>query len=332
MLKAITKCDRLTALDISGESTFSEDALRQLKLTSLRLLDIGSYGERSLCINPQSDPSAILAELIKNNSNLVVIRTYSFTGQALLLLHQQDGQFKTNLRYLRDTRTTQEVCQAIVATCPNLENIYLNSPEQKTFDVLKQAKSLNSLKVTKFDCKTLDGYLKECGSQFHTLKLNHSIEGSLDLSKLLVLTPELVNLECFKVKLAWGDPEAFFVSLQSAEILYCEMPDSVVRLVLTNSPCLRRIILGSTIQMTDGDLFRLCADCDFAALEELWFSCAKCLTVTSAALLMGHCPNLTSLGQLSGWDVSADDIEYLQAIIFSSNLNLTLLPTNMGNQ
>ncbi|KAJ8932933.1 hypothetical protein NQ314_014311 [Rhamnusium bicolor] len=119
------------------------------------------------------------------------------------------------------------------------------------------------------------------------------------------------------------------MALQNVELLYCDMSDNVIRYFLTNSPFLKRIVVGCVINMTDGDMFRLCAECEFRHLEELWFSCARYLTATSVEILMGHCPNLRVVGQLSGWDMQQDELDCLRAVIAATNTDLTLLP--VGN-
>lgn len=41
---------------------------------------------------------------------------------------------------------------------------------------------------------------------------------------------------------------------------------------------------------------------------------------------MGHCTNLKVIGQLSGWDIGLDELDYLRVVIALTNTDLTLLP------
>ncbi|KAF2881049.1 hypothetical protein ILUMI_25122 [Ignelater luminosus] len=325
ILKSAVTRESLSILDIGGDCGFSSEALSELKSTSIRVLEIGSYGKKSLC-HPENESCVALANAIENLPNLLVIRTYSFVGEALLDIYKRNENFKTKLLYVHDTQTTTEMCKAIVNLCPHLESIYIDTPQNNVLNMLSDLKSLNSLKLARFNYKELLNYLRRSGSQLQTLKLSNCKDGQLDLSLICLFSPGLVNLDCFKINLTFTIPEYFFMSLESLDILYCDVTDLVVKYLLTNSPFLKRVVVGDVIRMTDGDLFRLCAECDFLCLEELWFSCARCLTVTSVQLLMGHCPNLRSLGQLSGWDVSSADVDYLRAFILSTNTDLTLLP------
>lgn len=44
---------------------------------------------------------------------------------------------------------------------------------------------------------------------------------------------------------------------------------------------------------------------------------------------MERCPELQSLGQLSGWSLNIDDLALLRAILKSGNSSLVLSPTSL---
>lgn len=324
-LQSALQCNQLTVLDVSGECRFSSELLANIKSASIKVLDIGSYGKKVFC-HPESDSCKVLARIIKNFPNLTVIQTYSFVGSAILNIYQEDPTFKTKLIYIHDTRTTIEMYNAIAKLCPSLESLYFDTPQENVLNMLSNLRNLKSLKLSKFNCNEFLCYIQESGYRLHTLRLNSCKDDHIDLSKICLYCPNLTNLDCFKINLLYQQSDHYFMSLQSLDILYCNVTDCILKCLLTNSPLLKKVVVGDVIRLTDGDIFRLCAECDFVYLEELWFSCARCLTSTTVQLLMGHCPNLRSLGQLSGWDINTTDVDYLRDFILATNTDLTLLP------
>lgn len=327
VIETIMECKNLTVLDISGESAFTVSGLRKIQSDTLTVLSIGNFGKKDVCTQEDSSFD-VVANLIANLPNLTVLRTYSYTGKSLLNLYKKNKNFQSKLKYLHDTNTTFEEFDAIVNTCPLLENIYLNTPNNGLITNLGKLKKLHSLKLSRFLWTELHSYLQLHGSRLQTLKLNTCKEEIIDLSVISHTTPNLITLECFKVELNFTDLNSYFMSLENLEVLYCNINGLVLGYLLLNSPYLKKVVVGDVIHMTDGDIFRLCAECDFANLEQLWFTHARYLTATSVELLMGHCPNLKVLGQLSGWDVSSSEVEILRAVITASNTNLTLQPTS----
>lgn len=330
VIEAAMTCEHLTALDISGESSFTVSALKRIKSDKLTVLDIGNYGKTDICSQECINPFEIIAEIIENLPNLTILRTYSFTGKALFALHNKNPTIKTKLKYIHDTDTSLEEMEAIICLCPNLESIYIYSPAEFVISELDKLKRIHSLKLSRFNWKELVNYLQASGDHLQTLKLCICKETAVDLSQLCYLVPNLSTLECYKVDLTCTDFGSYFMNLQNLEVLYCNTNTALLKYLMTNSPFLRRIVVGDVVYMTDGDVFRLCAECNFENLVELWFSCAKCLTATSVELLMGHCPNLKVIGQLNGWSLSPAEVEFFRAVVVANNIDLNLLPATTG--
>ncbi|KAK5646395.1 hypothetical protein RI129_004859 [Pyrocoelia pectoralis] len=326
ILKPIAECSQLSVLDISGECYFSANELSSFKSSSIKVLIIGSYGKKFFC-EPEEKSFEVLASIIENLPNLTAIRTYSFVGCSLCNIYERNPSFKSKLVYLHDTQTTIDAGVALVAMCSLLESLYLDFPKETVLISIKQLKYIISLKLSRFEYDELVDYLQEAGDQLRTLQLYNMRHVPVDLSYISLTCPNIVHLDLYRLSLTVSQPDSYFMCLQSIDVLYCNVEDVIVRYILTNCPFLKRFIVGDILRITDGDLFRLCAECEFLYLEELWLSCAKYLTTTSVQLLMGHCPNLKSLGQLTGWDVSPADIDYLRTVITSSNNDLVLLPT-----
>lgn len=300
------------------------DGITKLKSQTLQVLDVGMFGKLSICHQENNGPD-LIAELIEYLPNLISLRTYSYSGRALLKFYQKYPRSRTKLKYIHDTGTTEEIIGCVLNLCPDLENLHLDGAEHGVLEKLAKLQKLYTLKLTKCDVQEFLTFLSLSGARMQVLKLNHNKNISLDLSQICLFAPNLQTLECYQMKLTFTNLDTYFMSLVNVEITYCDMSDDIIRYIMTNSPFLRRIVIGSIIRMTDGDIFRICAECDFYNLEELWFSCAKSLTVTSVELLMGHCKNLKSIGQLNGWDVNVDEIDYLRAVIAFTNTDLKLL-------
>ncbi|XP_065156971.1 uncharacterized protein [Atheta coriaria] len=337
VLQTAIKCDQLTVLDISGECNFTREGLMTLKSDTLKVLSIGMFGKANVCDisyvdRDDAEEEKVIVSLIKNFPNLNVLKTFSFIGGALKSIQQSDPTFRTKLKYIHDTRTSLESLDAIAYLCPNLESVHFNSPQDGVISKLGCLKRLNSLKVSACRADELQDYLNRHGDKLQFLKVNLLRDTSVfDVSQLCIACPELRTLELYKCnRLACLQPDNYFLALESLEMLYCSVGDALVRYFLMNTPFLRRLLVGDVVRMTDGDVFRLCADCEFASLEELWLSNARGLTLTSVELLMGHCPRLRVLGQLNGWDITPDDMDLLRAVILSTNTDLTLLPIETG--
>ncbi|XP_045465521.1 uncharacterized protein LOC123674629 [Harmonia axyridis] len=325
ILRRIADCRNLNVLDISGESYFTADGLSYLKNENLQILDVGYYGKKEIC-EGNGDDTELVSAVIRNLPNLRAIRTYSYTGSSLFLLdHSSD--LTTNLTTLRDTETTSDTFNVILKLCPRLESIHLNGPKPGVVTQLKHLKRLNYLKLCKGSSQELSEYLLGNITNLEVLKVASSTDKGLDLVDIAAGSPRVHTLEFYHMRLTFSNPEVFFMNLVNIEVLYCELTDSCLKHILENSPLLKRVMIGCDVSFTDGDTFRLCADCDFMFLEELWLSGAKGLTAISVELLMSHCPRLRFLGQLSGWDISSEEVEFYRTIIQMSNIDLTLLPT-----
>lgn len=322
VLRRIADCRNLNLLDISGESYFTPDGLGYLKNENLQVLDVGYYGKKEIC-EGRTDDTELIAEVIRNLPSLRVIRSYSFTGTSLSLLHHST----TNITSLRDTDTTENLIKIISRLCPNLDSIYLNSPKQGILHHLSHVKYLNYLNLCKGSAAELNQYLLSHQSNLEVLKVSSCQDKPLDLTNIAEKSPRVHTLEFYHMHLIFSRPEVFFMCLTDIEISYCDITDSCLKLLLMNSPLLRRVMIGCQIHFSDGDLFRLCAECEFLFLEELWLSSARNLTAISVELLISHCPKLRFLGQLNGWNITSEEIDFFKSLIQISNMDITLLPT-----
>lgn len=317
----------LKVLNISGECLFSKQGLDMFCQTLkdnkslLNVLDIGSVGEENISYETISD-------LIEALPQLATLSSYSYVGKSLLNIHQKNNKFTCNLKYIHDTKTTTETCDAILKTCPHLENLYIDTPDNGVVELLSGFDNLNTLKLAKFECHELHKLLERWGENLHTIRVSLG-RGILDVSKLSKSCPNLTKIEFYKMEFISHTTDLPIHKLQHLEVLYSELTPVCLRYILARSPELRKIVVGDEIGITDGDLYRLCADYCMLSLEEVWFSNARYLTVNAVELLMRHCPALRLLGRLSGWNLTSNDTDFMRAVIQSTNSDLTLLPVEL---
>lgn len=323
VLAAVSNLKQIAVLDICGEACFTVEGIKSLRTETLQVLDIGNFGKVNICEEEPSG-SELVAYLIENNPNLKYLKTYSFTGDALKVIYKKHLQFRSRIKYLHDTGTDFESGEAIVQLCPDLTSVHINGAKKDILQAFSKLKKIHSLKLTKCDVSDIIDYLSVSGCDVQELKINSCKSAAVNLSEIATLCPNLATFESFRTRLIFPDQNIYFVNLLNVELLYCECNVEVIRALLVNSPFLKRFVVGCVINMTDGDIFRLCAECDFSNLEELWLSYAKGLTVISVELLMSHCQKLRLIGQLSGWDVQQEELDYLNAVIASKNIDLTL--------
>lgn len=99
--------------------------------------------------------------------------------------------------------------------------------------------------------------LQRSGEQLQLLKLNHNKSAYLDLSDLCQYAPYVTCLEFYHMGLSCSNADAYFMNLQKIQFLYCDINDTLIKTVLANSPFLKSITVGCSVEMTDGDMFRL---------------------------------------------------------------------------
>lgn len=324
VLQCVSNIPYLRVLNISGECQCTKQGLLTLcqelniKKSLLRVLDIGSYGEENI-------PHETIAEFIENLPNLATLSSYSFVGKSLNYIYQRNKKFLCNLKYVHDTRTTKQTCEAIYQTCPVLENLYFDTPDNEVIDVISKFQGLHTFKLVKFQCLDLHKLLLKWGSSLQHINISLG-RGIFDISKLAQSCPNLTKMGFYKMEFLSHTTDVAICKLRNIEVLYSELTPSCLRYILQRSPDLRKISIGEEVGITDGDLYRLCADFCLLNLEKLWFQNARYLTVNAIELLMSHCPELTTLGRIPGWNVSTEDIFFMRAVIQSTNSDLSLLP------
>ncbi|XP_021914222.1 uncharacterized protein LOC110827147 [Zootermopsis nevadensis] len=318
--------DSLLVLDISGACNISWEGIEMLCCgpsssvhpSRLQIVNIGSPGEGDIT------PSNV-ASLLKNLPDLKSLGGYSFVGKALLNFVSEDGNLvrETKLQYLHDTGTNAYTLDAIVKLCPKLESIYLDRPADGVVGRLHLISKLKHVKLNRFDCAQLDFLFVNCGRTLDTLELLVG-KGVVDMSSIARHCPQLKKLICYKMEFLTHYDQVMFPSLTKLEVLHSAITTSCVRYLLSSSPQIEDLSIGEDIDLTDGDFADILGKTTLPQLRELWFRSARDLSRITVEVLMVMCPNLKSIGILSGWGLSPDDIQELLYEIQISNLDLTL--------
>ncbi|XP_050348067.1 uncharacterized protein LOC126771933 [Nymphalis io] len=322
----------LKLLDVSGETDITEIGIDAMltgnpQLTqSLTVLNIGMYGEENI---DHTD----VALLIRKLPNLTNLGSYSFVGKALYYLYNNDcpPRFKTKLQYIHDYQTNTRTMKAIIALCPIVETIYLEEPDQGVLQMVKDLSCINKIKLNKFQCHELHQLLDKIGYKIVTLMLSGSL-GSFNFTRIAETCQNLQSLEFYAIQTATHEEEVPFNKLEHIEIIQGNLSASCLKYLMTGSPKLKKLIIGDEIKLDDQDMARMLRRYRFDNLEAIWFPNAPRLTQDTVELLMETCPNLKSLGQLSGWRYTPDDMMLMRAIIASTNTDLILLPLGIFQQ
>ncbi|XP_055638039.1 uncharacterized protein LOC129776421 isoform X2 [Toxorhynchites rutilus septentrionalis] len=307
----------LRHLDISGDTDITEIGLEYLCYGAaknlLTVVDIGSLGEENIC---HTD----VALLTLNLPNVISFGSYSFVGRSLLyIVENKDPAFQCKIGYLHDTKTSARTADAIVSTCPELRDVYLDYPELGALARLSETHILR-LKLCKFSCSELLGLLENTGDHVRHLTLMQG-RGIMELHQLIRCCPYLVDLDMYMMESITYAGSRGFNDLQGLEILHSPLSEPALMSFLRLSTSLKRIAID-TVAFNDEDIATLVIDKDFYRLEDVWFTVAPHLTVATVELLMDRCPELQSLGQLSGWRLNPDDVRLVRAICRSSNSSL----------
>lgn len=259
---------------------------------------------------------------------MATLSSYAFVGKALKYIYNRNKKFLCNLKYIHDTKTTKDICDAVYQTCPILEGLYFDTPENGVIETISRFQNLTSLKLNKFQCLDFHRLVQTWGSSLQTISVCLG-RGIFDISKLAQACPNLSKLGFYKMEFISHTTEDYLPKLNHLEVTYSELTPSCLRYILSKSPNLKHISIGDEVGITDGDLYRLCADFCLLSLEKVWFNNARYLTINAIHLLMSHCPELRILGKMTGWNVTSDDISFMKAVIQSTNSDLTLLPEDL---
>ncbi|XP_023170784.1 uncharacterized protein LOC111599380 isoform X3 [Drosophila hydei] len=220
-----------------------------------------------------------------------------------------------------------QLLEEIATNCNRLQILDISGETDITeigIDFLAKGNCAQSLTIVDVGMPELMSLLeKPIGRSLRHLTMIKG-SGNLELGKLARVCPILIDLDCYVIEsLSYAQPQARFQQLEGLEILSCEMMSSSLKAFLCSVTDLKRLAVDS-VDFTDEDIVSMFVQHDFKVLEDIWFTIAPELTVQAVELLMESCPELQSVGQLTGWSLSPDDLALIRGLLKSGNSSLVL--------
>lgn len=257
----------LRYLDISGETDITDIGIERLCTATaarradwLSVLDIGTLGEENVC---HTD----VAQLILHLPQLQSLVSYSYVGQSLVYVEENlaDATFRCRLQYVHDTRTSERTMECIVRMCPQLESLYLDTPESGVLRRLGEelttvsasaSSALQRLKVHKFCCREF-GELAEMpavgGALVHVTLMKG--RGALDLGRLARFCGALADLDLYMMDGLMYVGEREFPALGGLEMLSSPLSTAALRHFVCRAPKLQRLAVDQ-IGWNDDEMAR----------------------------------------------------------------------------
>lgn len=329
MLAALGKySNHLQRLDISGSSEITEGGLMKLCHNpsrvamdtlphSLLMVDIGGPGSQGL------DPS-LASYLLLNLPHLVSLGSYERTGAAVELVYKSEPDRQLGLRYLHDKITSNAKFLAIHRTCRMLQAVYLDCPKNLVVHSLDILKYLKEVKLHKVRWSDVVVMLMKMGDRLRHLYLL-SIFGEVEMSELGHLCTRLQRLEVHGSTLTYTKPPepAAFQEIEELLIYTSRVSTGCLMQLMTQCKSAVHIALGEC-GFTDAELTMVLIEGGMSKVRELWMGAAQTLTFQGVETLLGHCPDLTSLGNLAGWSVHPAEVDLLRVQLLLTNTDLDI--------
>lgn len=288
---------------------------------NISYIDIGMLREENICHED-------VALLIENLPNLKKIVTYSYVGRSIRFIHKQNPNFRCKLQYAHDTDTSEDALDSIVQCCPELESIYLDTPSPGILNKLINLRRLEQLKLYKFSCDELmTELLPKIGYNLHQLTLIKG-KGHCDLGMLARRCPLVLELECYLMDMLTFACDGEFQSLQGLEILNSCMNNFALKaFIVAHAKTIQRLGID-TVSFKDEDIRHIFLNHRFENLQDVWFTSAPNLTMEAVEVFM-QLPEIKSLGQLTGWAMDHDDLQFLRGVVKNRNTRLSLSPSSV---
>ncbi|XP_067008346.2 uncharacterized protein [Anabrus simplex] len=315
--------ESLQMMDISGDCSITERGTsllcsNQALAASLQILNVGNPGGEEV------EPFAI-AQFIKKLPNLISLGPYAHVGKAIVhLISEGDTkELKTNLQHVHDTNTDIKTAKIIIETCPKLQSLYLDQPNENVIPLFQAMSKLDQIKLHKFQCDELKPLLSKIGSSVRSLELILGA-GILDLSMIGMTCPQITKFICYKIEIIRHFEQVSFEHLVRLGIFYSDISVSCIKYILSSAQKLEELSIGDLIDISDADIHEILSHTVRENLRDVWFPNARNLTTQSVQCFIENCPNLRSLGELSGWDLSPSDVTDFRAAIQAENIDLRL--------
>ncbi|KAK3869547.1 hypothetical protein Pcinc_023292 [Petrolisthes cinctipes] len=329
MLAALGKySNHLQKLDISGSSEITEAGLVKLCHNpsrvamdtlphSLLVVDIGGPGSQEL------HPSQA-CYLLLNLPHLVSLGSYEKAGAAVEMVYNSHPDRQLGLLYLHDKITSSTKYLAIHRTCRMLQVVYFDSPKDLVVHSLELLKYLKEVKLHKVRWSDVVIMLTKMGDRLRHLFLL-SVFGEIEVSELGHLCTHLQRLEIHNSTLTYTKPPepTAFQELEELHIYTNRVSSGCLMQLLTQCKSAVHIALREC-GLTDAELTMVLIEGGLNKVRDLWMGAAQTLTMQGVETLLGHCSDLTSLGNLAGWSVHPVEVDLLRFQLLLTNTDLDI--------
>lgn len=333
LLQIIGKhCRKLERLDISGSDKISEvglvnfienpskslDGFISDICASLQIIDLGGPGAQHLSPN-------LGAKLIRSLPHLKSLGSYEKACQSIEIIYKDNPNYKCDIRYLHDVGTNSQRLSAVAKMCPEIQAIYLDCPGSTAVRYLHMLKKMTEIKLRKVKWEDLKFLLENCGTKLRNIFLL-TVWDPISLIELGSYCPNVVRLEMHFVSLICSEtthPTAL-QKIKELHIFNSRITTTCAKLIVNQCISIQVLSLGDCAQLTDAAIISSLMDYSLKQVQSIWFGLAENLTERTINALIDHCPMLTNLGNLAGWNVGSDDIELIRAQLLSLNLDLEL--------
>ena len=216
-----------------------------------------------------------------------------------------------------DSLTTELKYQTIIETCPQLQSLQLNEPEdQNILETLSQDfQQLKKLHLQKIECSRLElNPITLSSLCWQSITIANGT-GALNINKIFSMAANLHTLKCDKVEIAFRPLTLPMRSLEKIELVYCEFQSTqqlrhCVRFLLRT---IRKLFIENCSQLCDTDFIGVHDDVrNDIQLEDLLLQNAQDLTVKTAQHFIKTVPKLRRLGSLDKWNINETDLEHLR--------------------
>lgn len=349
VLAAIAKnCPCVRLLDISGSNISCMDILflifpvsakishdmKAPQLAKLKLLAMQSTPYPMTSLNGLC---ATMRDLILTNTKVRALGAYfalkympNITSlgdfvfaTAVLKKLSQESKNKFALKQIFYRGPSCEKVKLIGTSCPDLEILHLGSDDAKRLNFKQLSKLPKLRKLTLELAFPVDigpelahlSQLCELQLQVPNVDVGLIVE-SCPLLQKLVLTHEPLKT----VSVSHDKEKPLLLHLEELQ-LECQISLNAAALLLTRAPQLKVVKLVRIKKLTDRVLREWLEINPFEHLET-WLLGYSQLTIRSVSRLLDHCPRLSTLGRLSGWDVRSWESRRLQRTWQEYQINL----------
>ena len=215
------------------------------------------------------------------------------------LQYEIDGWYQTKLKYLHDRNTSIDGMEIGIYCCPNLQHVYLDTPENKVVSMLlSEVPNLKKLKVSKINCRemneVMEKYAANAKLRLMTLEIV-SGRDSLDLSVVSKACGNLQKLAIYysvsvHVSSLHASSQLSFPSLKELIIYSTEIRGNYSIPILKSCPAIEKLNMCGCDDITDDSFFDILEYNPMFNLKDICLVLAPRLTTRTIWTMVTYLP------------------------------------------